>query len=145
LRLSPAVMQKRRNEWIVSIKAIEAEHLVAFQALAALRARLRKDPNFLKDVELSDLKRAERNLEGTYLIRLFAVFEAGLREAWLRALGRDTQPPMRDLLDGIASSRRIENKVLSKAHRVREFRNTLVHEQDEAAESSSLSKRLVVT
>ena len=62
------------------------------------------------------------------------VWEAGLREAWRVALLRDTQPPARDLLDGIGSTRRIDNTVLGAAHQVRGYRNTLVHEQNEEPE-----------
>ena len=44
-------------------------------------------------------------LEGTYVIRLFAEFETGLRLYW--ATIRQTEPPTQHLLDGIAARRAI--------------------------------------
>lgn len=128
---------RKRNEWIERIKAVEAEYLVAVLAVSVLRDRLRMEPHALTgQLQISDVNRMEDNLEATYFIRLYAVFEAGLREAWRLALGRDTLPPMRDLLDGIGSGRRVDSEVLTATHRVREFRNTLVHEQDEEPEET---------
>jgi hypothetical protein len=43
---------------------------------------------------------------------------------------------MRDLLDAITSARGIAHPFLAAAHRVREFRNTLVDEQDEESEET---------
>jgi hypothetical protein len=126
---------RKRDEWIERIKAVEVEYLVAVLAVTVLRDRLRLEPHFLTgQFQLADVNRWDENLEATYLIRLYAVFEAGLREAWRLALGRETQPPMSDLLDGITSSRGIDHSFLEAAHRVREFRNNLVHEQDEEPE-----------
>jgi hypothetical protein len=128
---------RKRDEWIERIKAVEVEYLVAGLAVVVLRDRLRMEPHFLTgQLQISDVKRMEDNLEATYFIRLYAVFEAGLREAWRFAFGRDTQPPMRDLLDAITSARGIDHPFLEVAHRVREFRNTLVHEQDEEPEET---------
>jgi|SRR5579872_1818281 len=128
---------RKRNEWIKRIKAVEAEYVVAIKAVAVLWDRLRLEPHFLRgQLKIADVKRMEEKLEATYLIRLYAVFEAGLREAWELSLNRDTQPPMRDLLDGIGSARRVDSDVLEATHGVREFRNSLVHEHDEEPEES---------
>jgi hypothetical protein len=125
---------RKRDGWI---KAVEAEYLVAVLAVTILRDRLRTESHLLTGgLKVADVNRMADHLEGTYLIRLYAVFESGLREAWRVVLNRDTQPPIRDLLDGIASARKIPDEELSAAHRVREFRNTLVHEQDEESEET---------
>ena len=76
---------------------------------------------------------AER-LDGTYIIRLFAEFETGLRLFWPTAKGTDPPSRTRDLLDGVAAYRRIPHDELKNAHAVREYRNLLVHERDEAME-----------
>ena len=79
-------------------------------------------------------------LEGTYLIRLFAEFETGLRLYWTAK--RKNPPPSRtrDLLDGIAAMREIRLEVLTNARNVREYRNILVHECEEATVSISIAE-----
>ena len=71
-------------------------------------------------------------MEGTYSIRLFAEFESGLREFW--EVARGTDPGTHDLMEGIASMRRIPNEQRINAHAMREYRNSLVHERDEQIE-----------
>jgi hypothetical protein len=128
---------RKRDEWIERIKAVEVEYLVAVLAVELLRDHLHTEPHLLTGgLEVSDVTRTATNLEATYLVRMFAVFEAGLREVWRQSLSRDTQPLMRDLLNGVAARRRIPPGVLDAAHRVREFRNVLVHEQDEEPEET---------
>ena len=63
------------------------------------------------------------------MIRLFAVFEATLREYWGER-GRGSQPPARDLLDGVAAYWRVSHAALQGAHGVRNWRNVLVHGGD---------------
>jgi hypothetical protein len=129
---------RKRDQWIERIKAVEVEYLVATLAVMVLRDRLSMEPYILAQHlhELADLERMEDNLESTYFVRLYAVFEAALRDCWRLAFNRITQPPVRDLLDGIGSARRVESKVLLAAQRVRAFRNALVHEQDEMPEET---------
>ncbi len=79
-----------------------------------------------------------RNLETTYLIRLHAEFEAGLRDAWRHAFGQETQPPMRDLLQAFAARCDIPQDWIDGANTVREYRNTLVHEEALEVEPISL-------
>jgi hypothetical protein len=127
----------KRDEWITRIKQVEQEYEIATLAVAFLAERMRTDPTVLPEgVQSKDVARTAAKLVATYLVRLFAVFEAGLRRYWQEGLKRDTQPPMRDLLDAITSARGIDHPFLAAAHRVREFRNTLVHEQDEEPEET---------
>ena len=74
----------------------------------------------------------------TYLIRLFAEFETGLRLYW--ATIRETEPPTQHLLDGIAASCDIPPGRLADAHAVREYRNSLVHERDEGMAPISIAE-----
>ena len=75
-----------------------------------------------------DARNLRSHLEGTYVIRLCAEFEAGLRDAWQTAFGRPTQPPLRDLLAAVAARRLVPQDALDRADEVREYRNALVHE-----------------
>ncbi len=72
-------------------------------------------------------------MEATYLVRMFADFEAGLRDFWRNGLGRRTVPKMEPLMNRIAAYRSVPEPVLSEAHDVREFRNAIVHEGDRHA------------
>jgi hypothetical protein len=67
------------------------------------------------------------DLENTYLVRTFAVFEATLRDYWRRVMRRRTHPPARVIMNSIAARRRVQADVLDRAHAVRDFRNSLVH------------------
>jgi hypothetical protein len=116
--------------WIERIKSIERDHGSTRLALERLLEAARRDPTILTgDLKLRDVVEASGRLEGTYLIRLFAEFETGLRLFW--ATIRETEPPTQHLLDGIAARRGISPDRLAGAHGVREYRTPLVHERDE--------------
>jgi hypothetical protein len=124
------------------IKAVEREYRVARLAMAVLGEALRVNPSLLKENELShaDAQKVAVNTEMTYLIRLFAVFEAGLRDGWENCYNRKTTTKTKDLLDGIASKARIKHDIVEKAHAVRMYRNALVHEGDERAKPIPLER-----
>ncbi len=116
--------------WIRRIRSIELDHSSTRLALDRLLVEGRRDPTILGgDLKLQDIVNASRRLEGTYIIRLFAEFEMGLRLFW--ATIRDTEPPTQHLLDGIAARRGIPPDRLASAHTVREYRNSLVHQRVE--------------
>ena len=112
------------------MRAIMREYRIAKVAAQDLRARLRADPSVLSEEQLqvADYHNFRDNLEPTYLIRLFAEFEAGLREAWALAFGQTTSPKMRDLIDSFAARRLIPAPWRDAAHNVRAYRNALIHE-----------------
>jgi hypothetical protein len=112
------------------MRAIMREYRVARVAARDLQARLRADPSALSEEQLqvADFHGYRDNLEATYLIRLFAEFEAGLREAWALALGQATGPRMQDLIDAFAARRLIPAPWRDAAHTVRAHRNALIHE-----------------
>ena len=83
------------------------------------------DPD--RRLTINDLRRTLQNVELTYSIRLFAVYEAVLRDFWLIGMNRKTIPVVARLMDGIASRRRIDTVVLADAHLVRAFRNSFMH------------------
>lgn len=116
-----------RRDWHGRLKAVEAEFTVAGLAVAAYRLEFAAGrvslPHPLKG---RDLNRTAEQLPVTYAVRLFAVFEAALRSYWL-TLGRDTQPPATDLMNGVAAHRNVPPEVLTTAHAVREERNQSVH------------------
>src|SRR5208282_815888 len=74
-------MPHRRFDWHEHIKDIEGEYQDVRFAVNRLRAQVAGDPTLLKrdDGTRAYLNAADGNLEGTYLVRLFAAFEAALR------------------------------------------------------------------
>ena len=121
-------------EWPRRLKAVEREYSATRRATDHLGAVAAHDPAILRGVSFPDLGRASENLEGTYIIRLFAEFETALRLFWTTF--RPTEPPTRaiDLMNGIAVTARIEHDSLEAAHEVRRFRNVLAHNREEPAE-----------
>ncbi|HTU25547.1 MAG TPA: hypothetical protein VMF30_09125 [Pirellulales bacterium] len=115
------------------MKAVEREHGAARFAIARLRDEVKADPSVLRgdDENRKALAIAHENLEGTYLVRLFAAFEAALR-SFDRARYND---PTWDrvaaiLIDATASHRRIGEQVRDSTHAVRRQRNWVAHEKE---------------
>ena len=73
------------------------------------------------------------------MIRLCAEFESGLRDAWQNAFGRNTQPPLRDLLAAVAARRLVPQDAVDRVDAVREYRNALVHEGTVDATATSIA------
>src|SRR5258708_1052180 len=103
---------KQRPHRLGRIKAVEREYRVARLALTNLNVAARIDPTMLAGEELkpSDAASAAANLEMTFLLRLFAEFEATLREVWDRCFRQTTTPPMRDLIDSVAARRTVPDE-----------------------------------
>src|SRR5271166_5033472 len=76
-------MPHRRFEWHERIKAVEREYWSARRAIDRLSADVARDPGALGEgPSPRDLRSADENLEGTYLVRMFAEFETGVRSFW---------------------------------------------------------------
>jgi hypothetical protein len=116
------------------IKAVGREYSALPLATDRLLATAEQDPTVLgrnRDIRVRDVRDSSDHLEGTYIIRLFAEFESALRAFWLTARNSDAPGRTRDLLDGVASTCRIQNQQIANAHSVRIYRNSLVHEREE--------------
>jgi hypothetical protein len=117
-------MPPKLYDWLGRIKSVETEHIVIRLATDRLLVESRRDLAILSEnLRLRDIADASKRLDGTYVVRLFAEFETALRQFWSAA--RATAPPnrVRDLLDGVASMRRIPYELLADVHLVREYRN----------------------
>jgi hypothetical protein len=130
----------RKQRRMERIRAIEREYLVALVAADGLDRRLDADPSALdaEGLERADDRRFREDLEATYLIRLFAEFEAGLREAWELAFRRATVPSVRDLIDSICAQRLLSDEWRDCVHNVRVYRNALVHEGGDQVQPVSI-------
>jgi hypothetical protein len=76
---------------------------------------------------ITDILKCYGDLEKTYTIRMYAEFEATLRDYWKNGMGKITVPQAKSLIDGIAARTWMRNDTLKNAHAVREYRNALVH------------------
>ena len=137
-------MPNRRFDWHEHIKNVEGEYHAIREAVDRLKAGLVATPDLLKRFGESRayLRAADRNLEGTYLVRLFAAFEAALR-SYDRARHND---PTRNedasvLIDMIGGRRGqgISVAVRAGAHAVRRVRNYWAHENDATPEPMAIT------
>lgn len=132
-------MSHERDVWIRRIKAVEREYLAARFSVDRALEQVRADPTILTSgLAVREIERTAKLLEATYLMRLFAEFESGVR--LYARLARKRQPPSKteDLLNSVASRRGIPNERLRNAHKVREYRNDLVHERYEESEPMTI-------
>jgi hypothetical protein len=120
-------LEKRQER----IRAVAREYKAVKTAVELPGRELQQNPALGQPMGWGtrDAKQVQDNLEPTFIIRLYAEFEAGLREAWEHYFKRATRPPMRDLLLSIARSRSAAN-CLDAARAVQDYRNNLVHEGD---------------
>lgn len=104
-------MKRDRDIWIRRIKRVENHYLVACLAAETLRESWVRDSQVLtaRSLSLSNFHTWQEDLVTTYLVRIFAEFESGLRECWPRLRGKQTIPKTEDLINGIASRRYIPN------------------------------------
>jgi hypothetical protein len=127
-------MRHDRFEWLRRIKVVEREHSTIRHATDRLLDQFDRDPRILgHPLKRPDILNASKNLDGTYVIRLFAEFETALRTFWSSARGTHSPSRTRDLLDGIATSQRISEGVRTNALAVRDHRNALIHHRTDDA------------
>src|SRR5262249_27226443 len=79
-------------------------------------------------VRLAHVQSAVRNLEVTYIIRLFSTFESLLHDyLTVSQPGRPAPRRAEDLINRAARHARIPDPVRDGAQQVREYRNSVVH------------------
>jgi hypothetical protein len=104
----------------------------ARQALSiALRAVQSPSPvqlgNAPQGITRHNIRQCAANLEITYLVRLFAEFEAILRDYFVSGWKRRTRPQMERLMDSIGTHCNVIANDLRDAHEVRNYRNDVIH------------------
>jgi hypothetical protein len=124
--------------WGTRIKAVEREYVVARFAADRLDQQARDSPKILHgDLRLRDIRMLTECLEGTYLLRVFAEFEQGLR-TYLRAFKIKVPKNAEQLINKVRDRARIANDDADKVHAVRRYRNTLIHDEVEPAPPVSM-------
>jgi hypothetical protein len=128
-------MPYRRFDWHQHITEVWGEYRSARAAVDRLKEAVAATPDLLKKdpVAREYLRKAHENLEGTYIVRLFAAFEAALR-SYDRVKQND--PNRRTdasvMIDEIGGKRGrgIQMGIRNRAHEVRRVRNYWAHEED---------------
>jgi hypothetical protein len=122
-------MRKKVFGWLTRIKAVEREHTVTRLAMDRLDQQAQDNPAVLAgNLEYRDVRVASEQLDGTYIIRLFAEFETSLRH-FMRDLGYREPRRAETLIDRIRDRANMSNDDAKSAQGVREYRNALVHDR----------------
>ena len=113
-----------------------------YQVVAAAVVRYQADvqaatATLPRGTEPHHLAAAVDELEGTYLIRLWAVFETAWKSYWRYSTnnpdGRITAFDLIQWAQGIQEGRPVPAAITPLVHQVRDYRNFLVHERDHPA------------
>ena len=129
-------MPYRRFEWHEHVKDVEGEYQATRIAVDRLKAAVLETPDLLKghnEAQAQYLRAADTNVEGTYLVRLFAAFEAALRSYDQARHNDPTRNEQASVLIDTTGGRRgqgIPFAVRAGAHAVRRVRNYWAHESD---------------
>lgn len=123
----------KRQQRIDRINAVLQEYLAAKTASDLLTVQTKANPSYGRDQgwEPRAGEAFAENLEATYIIRIYAEFEATLRDSWRTHRGQDTHPKMYQLVNEAIPDQTFSQDVIDSANDVREFRNHLVHARDD--------------
>jgi len=123
-----------KSQVLDQLKRVADEyHAARFAVGRALSAAMRTPHALPATIRPNDLRLCLNRLEATYLVMLFAEFESAIRRIWSAEFGRKTKPRMEVLLDRVAAKAHVSDTGLGDVHRVRKYRNFLVHGEDFAA------------
>jgi hypothetical protein len=128
-----------RQVFIDRVKGAERECYVVTAAVNhygnAVRAGNAKLPSNPTKTSPRDLVMASEMVESTYIIRMWAEFETALRSYRRHITGdpddRISTSNLIDWMSGVRRGRAISEDVRDDVHKVREYRNDLVHERND--------------
>ena len=112
------------------IKTVELRFRAAKTSADHFLAFCQDDPTRIASksgLRVRDIRDCAEDLEDTYLIRAYAVFETTLRDYWRNACMRRSRLGAEQLINRVASRCAALAKELKDVHAVREYRNWLVH------------------
>jgi hypothetical protein len=127
-------MRHSRFDWAGRIKAAEREYQAVRVAVDWLLGATPDEVHDVTDAKgwddlaPADMYAADRNLDATYLIRMFSVFERAVSSYWRLLPGNAGRSIEGDvLLDEVGAACKILTDVTRNAQAVRVHRNNLVH------------------
>ncbi|QEH35359.1 hypothetical protein OJF2_39100 [Aquisphaera giovannonii] len=111
------------------IKAVEREYAAIRMGTDRLLGAVNEDPSLLDGrVSRRDIRTASANLEGTFLVRIFSELETALQH-FIRASGLRRPGTTESLVNRVRARGHIPQAEADAVHRVREYRNVLVHDR----------------
>ena len=117
------------SEWRGRIQKAAGEYRVAREALDRLNAQMAADANSVHPSLSEHLRQADLNLEGTYIIRVFAVFDAALRSydrSYFDDQDRETKVAV--MIDQLGALLHVPEPFREGVHRARRARHFWAHE-----------------
>ena len=124
------------SEWRAHIQEVWGEYQAAKFAVLSLHEQVKADANIVAGEHgvREYLSSADTNLEGTYIVRIFAAFEAALR-SYDRHHFNDPERETRvaTMIDqlGALNHVRVRIPIRDGVHRVRRSRNFWAHDSDD--------------
>jgi hypothetical protein len=131
----------KRQQRLQRIADVVQEYLAAKTAATWLDGQMAANPSFgrLHDWDAKAAQSFSGNLEATYIIRMYAEFEAGLRDYWATYKGRQTRPDMVTLIRNAVPTQTFTQDCVDDADDVRIYRNFLVHDMEEEPPSDMVT------
>ena len=115
--------------WMGRIKAVEREYGAIRFGTDCLLVAANNDPSILEgQVRRPDITTASSHLEGTYIVRVFSEFETALQH-FIRSFHIRKPRGTEALVNRVRDRGHIPQADADTVHRVREYRNVLVHER----------------
>ncbi|MEX2558685.1 MAG: hypothetical protein WD403_02170 [Pirellulales bacterium] len=117
--------------WMGRIKAVEREYGAIRFGTDRLLVAVNDDPAILEgQVRRPDIGTAAARLEGTYIVRVFSEFETALQH-FTRVFHIRRPGNTEALVNRVRDRGHIAQADTDAVHRVREYRNVLVHDRSE--------------
>jgi hypothetical protein len=123
------------SEWRAHIQEVAGEFKAASVSVSRLKDQIDADANTVAGEPWvrEHLARTYANLEGTYIVRMFAAFEAALR-SYDRYLFDDPERETKSsvMIDQLGTKKnlKVRQAILDGVHRVRRIRNYWAHDTD---------------
>ncbi len=133
------------SEWRAHIQEVLGEFKAARVAVSRLNSQMDVDANTVSgEFGIREhLSRADANLEGTYIVRMFAAFEAALR-SYDRFLFDDPERETKSsiMIDQLGAKKRlrVRTQIIEGVHRVRRIRNFWAHDTDDDPEPMPIDR-----
>jgi hypothetical protein len=131
-------MPNRLYHWRIRVKEAEREYQAVRIALDLLGNASAEEIHDLttgrewNDLAAIEIYEAERNLDATYLIRMYSVFERAIDSFWRQMPGNTARRADGDvMLDDVGIAQSMDQSVIDAAQTVRGHRNHLVHRRIE--------------
>ncbi len=113
--------------WMGRVKAVEREYRVIRFGTDRLLIAVNENPVLLeKPLRRPDIHTASNHLESTYIIRIFSEFETAL-QLFTRAFHIKKPRGAEQLVNRVRDRGHIPQPVTDDVHRVRDYRNAVVH------------------